>query len=315
MKWLLVSGAAVLLLITGGCGSQWQRQVMVYKTVDGVDLQVEVHDDPNRDVQATLLWLHGGALMHGDRSSVPEDEIGWWVGRGYRVAVMDYRLAPETELPGILEDLRDAWTWLHERGPSLGVDPARLVLVGQSAGGFLALSGGQRLRPAPAAVVTLYGFGRASGDWLSRKAPDCADAPGTGAVRSGLGAPGVGARTRRSALSVDSRQRGQWTADILGDTCPDLEDACVRSFNPLDHVTPDFPPTMLIHGEQDQDVPVDESRRMADALKGQGVEHEFLTLARRAHGFDTHGVDDPVVQHALSRAERFVALVLRGRGR
>ena len=67
---------------------------------------------------------------------------------------IDYRLAPEVKLPAIIEDLKDAFTWIREKGPPLfHANPEKLVVSGGSAGGYLALMSGICVEPRPTALV------------------------------------------------------------------------------------------------------------------------------------------------------------------
>ena len=85
---------------------------------------------------------------------------------------IDYRLAPETKLPEILEDVRDAYQWVREKGPELfWIDPDRIALVGNSAGGYLALMAGFSVTPRPKALVSFYGYGDITRAWTTRPDP------------------------------------------------------------------------------------------------------------------------------------------------
>ena len=84
-----------------------------------------------------LLDIHGGGFVVGDI----EMEHGFAAGAarelGAVIAVVDYRLAPEHPFPAGLEDCYSALVWLHDNADRLGVDPARIAVGGQSAGGGL----------------------------------------------------------------------------------------------------------------------------------------------------------------------------------
>ena len=83
------------------------------------------------------------------------------VNAGYCVASIDYRLAPETKLPQIIEDLEDAFRWLRMNGrEKLRVDPSKIAVLGACAGGYLTLTG----VPRPAAA---HGAGLFLGLWRS----------------------------------------------------------------------------------------------------------------------------------------------------
>ena len=75
----------------------------------------------------------------------------------------------ETKLPAILEDLKDAHEWIRKAGPAVfQADPDRIIVVGHSAGGYLALMAGSVLTPPPRALVSFYGYGDISGNWCNQ---------------------------------------------------------------------------------------------------------------------------------------------------
>ncbi|MBV9953195.1 MAG: alpha/beta hydrolase [Acidimicrobiia bacterium] len=112
---------------------------------DGQQLRVLVHEpDARTRPSGALLWIHGGGMIMG----VPEqsNEVCSRLARdlGIVVAAVDYRLAPEDPFPAPLDDCMDALRWLHEQAGALDVDPARVAVGGDSAGGGLAAAVAQR---------------------------------------------------------------------------------------------------------------------------------------------------------------------------
>ncbi|MCP2266960.1 alpha/beta hydrolase [Promicromonospora thailandica] len=85
-----------------------------------------------------VLWLHGGGMVMGDRFSQIDVPLDWLERFGAVVVTVDYRLAPEHPAPAGVEDGYRALCWLAEHAGELGVDPARLVVAGVSAGGGVA---------------------------------------------------------------------------------------------------------------------------------------------------------------------------------
>ncbi|MEH0109110.1 alpha/beta hydrolase [Tersicoccus sp. MR15.9] len=92
-----------------------------------------------------LLWIHGGGLVMG--AAVQDDALcaGFVRATGAVIASVDYRLAPEHPFPAGHDDCADAWSWFVDAAPGLGVDPARIAVGGQSAGGGIAAGLVQRL--------------------------------------------------------------------------------------------------------------------------------------------------------------------------
>ena len=76
-----------------------------------------------------------------------------------------------------------------------------------------------------------------------------------------------------------------WPKEVTGHD-PDTEPEWFAPFCPLRNVSPEYPPTMLLHGDQDTDVPVQQSILMSKELERHRVPHELMILPNRGHGFD-----------------------------
>ena len=85
----------------------------------------------------TVVDIHGGGWMYGDRE-LNRNYCAYLASRGYRVMGMSYRLLPETDLRGQLQDIFHSLAWLTREGERLGFDLSRVLLTGDSAGGHLA---------------------------------------------------------------------------------------------------------------------------------------------------------------------------------
>ena len=269
---------------------QQSRKTYTYKTVDDCAIQADVYRLPGGDIRPVILWLHGGALIFSDRTSVTQHQLQRYLRAGYVVVSVDYRLAPETKLAAILEDLRDAYQWLRKDGPQLfRIDPDRVALIGNSAGAYLALLGGFTLKPRPKALVSFYGYGDITGEWTVRPQPDylkldkIAKEEAFGAVGEKVisGSPIF----PRVVFYNYCRQNGLWPTEVVG-VDPTSAGAKLKPFCPIQNVTSDYPPTLLLHGDKDADVPFDQSVQMAAMLKRKGVFHQLITMHNYDHLFD-----------------------------
>lgn len=126
----------------------------------GSAVHVRVIGPTDRGPRPVVLWIHGGGYVMG-RAKQDDGLCGRLAARlGVTVVSVDYRLAPEHPFPAPLEDCFAAYEFVHREAGSLGVDPARMVIAGQSAGGGLAaaltLLVHDRQRPAPRLQLLLY---------------------------------------------------------------------------------------------------------------------------------------------------------------
>ena len=103
-----------------------------------------------------VVWIHGGAFMHGDRTALPplleqERLFTRLPLAGFAVASVEYRLSSEAHFPAQLEDVQAAIRWLRARHAELDIDPLRVAAWGESAGGYLAAFAGVAGMVGPAA--------------------------------------------------------------------------------------------------------------------------------------------------------------------
>lgn len=99
------------------------------------------------------------------------------------------------------------------------------------------------------------------------------------------------------------RQRGLWPAEVSG-WDPYKEAGKFQAYMPVKNVTGRYPPTLLIHGTEDTDVPYSQSVMMADQFKKFGVDHEFITIVGGEHGL--RGGDPEKIDQAYKRVFQFV---------
>ena len=289
------------------------RRTYAYKVVGGNEILADVYQAGRRR-SPVIVWLHGGALMMGHRGNLAESQAQEYLAAGYRVVAIDYRLAPETKLPAIIEDLQDAFRWVQAIGPELfGADPGRIGVVGGSAGGYLALMAGCCVQPRPRALVSFYGYGDIVGEWYttasphySREAPVSHDAAWAAVGERPISESGE----ERGPFYLHCRQQGIWPRIVSGSD-PEAAPEFFRRYCPAQNVGPDYPPTLLLHGDADTDVPYEKSQMMARALARAGVEHRLITIPGGPHGFDA-ATDSPPVREAWQAVLAFLASHLQG---
>lgn len=205
----------------------------------------------------TVLHIHGGGWVAGTRHSVLLRAMPY-LEMGFAVVNVSYRLGPVAPAPAAVEDGLCALRWIARNAEEYGLDASRVVTVGYSAGGHLALTtamvppsaGLDRLCPGPeaprvAAVVNWYGI------------TDVADL-------------------------LDGANQRSYAVQWLGSQVDRAEIAARVS--PLSYVRRDLPPILTIHGDADPTVPYGHATRLHGALQAAGATSELLTIPGGGHG-------------------------------
>jgi len=283
----------------------------IYKTVNGCQIKADVYlPEGNQEARPTVVYIHGGALIYGSRQMFNPTLLQNYLQSGYNVVSIDYRLAPESKLNVIIEDLHDAFKWVYKKGPDLFcADIDKVAVVGHSAGGYLALMAGCCVKPAPKAIVSFYGYGDLIGDWYSKPSFFYCQQPKVLAEEADLNPDGLVISEPYEGRGKDKfylycRQNGFWPQAISG-WDPHKEQERFTPFCPVQNVNADYPPTLLLHGDQDTDVPYIQSVMMAEELSRCKVEHELITMHEMGHGFDK-SKDEPAVIAATAKVRDFL---------
>jgi acetyl esterase/lipase len=218
-----------------------------------LDLHLPEADGPLPGV----VYVHGGGWQRGSRRDPPPlleaDFYDQIAGRGLAVAAVDYRLSGEARFPAPLEDVRTAVGWVRDHAADFGLDPDRVFLWGDSAGGHLSL-----LAALTGATV------RAAVAWFP--VTDLAGLPADVADAGGAPDPGP-----------DSRE-----ARLLGAPASSVPDLA-RQASPVTHASAGAPPILLLHGTADDLVPAAQSVRLAEALGRAGARVELELVPGATH--------------------------------
>ncbi|SFS74307.1 S9 family peptidase [Paenibacillus sp. BC26] len=252
------------------------ERTYTYKVVESVNIQADVFRKSDERIRPVIVWIHGGCLMGGSRTNLGKQELMKYVEEGYAVVSIDYRLSPQVMLKSIIEDLQDAFRWVREQGPALfQIDPDRLAVIGSSAGGYLTLMAGFCVEPKPVALVSFFGYGDVAGKWYAE--PDdhyCKQPPAS----------------REENLYLYCRQNGLWPNIVAGHD-PKTEPRAFDPYCPVRNVTEAYPPTLLLHGDNDTDVPHEQSVIMAEEFARVGVAYEFVSYPGAGHGLGANYSD------------------------
>ena len=234
---------------------------VIYGRVEGSALLANLAYPDGPALKPAILSVHGGRWRAGNRADASSIKVAQWAEFGYVAMSIDYRLVGGSPAPAPYLDLLCAIRWLHAHADEYRIDPERIYLIGQSAGGQMV-----------SLVGTLGegGFPRVGG-WEKARSD----------VRAVIS---VAATYELNSLSWGNL----WTP-VTGN----VEEAR-KAASPLTHVSATTKPTLVIHSDDDKSVPVQQAVDMAAKLQAAGVPHRFVHYTDRGH----MGITDDVIKEA-----------------
>ncbi len=224
-----------------------------------------------------IIWVHGGGWQNGSKDGCPPLR-GGYLERGYAVASINYRLSGHAVFPAQIEDCKAAVRWLRAHAKEYNLDTKRFGVWGSSAGGHLvALIG-------TSGDVKEFDVG-ANLDQSSRVQAVC-DYYGPTDFTVFVTTPGY------ESHATDSSPE----AKLIGGAVMQNKDKAAR-VNPVTYVGKEDPPFLIVHGDKDPTVPINQSQLLFEALKKSEVSAHFHTIHGAGHGgpgFAGKNIDDMV---------------------
>jgi len=251
----------------------------VFGTLDGEKLTLDVfRPGYEHGPLPGVLVVHGGSWQSGSsREFIQLNQ--YLAARDFIVFSINYRLAPKWKFPAGRDDVLSAIAYLKVYAKELGFDGARLALLGRSSGGQLALLAAYTANdPSIRGVVSVYGPTDLRYGYEHPAKKDLIDTRGV--LESYLGGP------------------------------PASADEAYFAASPINFVSPQSPPTLLIHGLNDGHVSPEESERLNTKLTQASVKHVFVRLPWAAHGCDW-SFKGPCGQITTYAVEQFLERVMR----
>lgn len=254
--WLLLAG-------TSNAQSVPEYKDVVYATVDGKELRLDLYMPANVQAPPLLVWVHGGAWSQGTKAQVP----GAFVEHGIATASVDFRQSTEARFPAQVHDIKAAIRFLRAKARTYGYRAEKVAIAGSSSGGHLAalvgVTNGHR---------DLEGK---VGDYLSQSSSVQAivDYFGASNLMTILAqSTPFGLNVRRPALER-----------LLG-ALPEQARELAETASPVVHVDRNDPPLFLLHGDQDPQMPINQAHELQGAYEQLGLEVHFDVVHGAAHG-------------------------------
>lgn len=229
---------------------------LTYRTVGGTALQLDAaFPNPRDGLRPAILFIHGGGWRSGNRRAY-SSEIVNAARRGYVAVTITYRLTrpsegvPAAAWPAQYEDAAAALKWLRANAQKYSIDPRRIVIFGESAGGHLSLLVALRDRDPHRVRAVVNFFGPVD----------------------------------LAQLYAESGTTRAMLQPFLGGTPASRADTYAEA-SPLRYVNGATPPILTFHGDRDTLVPTSQARSLDQAMKRAGRTHQLRIAVGEAHGF------------------------------
>lgn len=256
MRVSIVSLAIACWIVGQGLQAQSVRlhADLVYATVDGKNLALDVYVPEGVKAPPLLVWIHGGAWSSGTKAGVPKV----FVGRGIATASLDFRQSTEARFPAQVHDIKAGVRFLRAMAPKYGYRADRIAIAGSSSGGHLAAlvgvtNGHRELEGTVGAHLDQSSSVQAIVDYF-----------GASNLVSILDqSTPFGLNIRRPALER-----------LLG-ALPEQAKPLAELASPVTHVEASDPPLLLFHGDQDPQMPINQAHELQGAYAKRGLDVQF----------------------------------------
>jgi acetyl esterase/lipase len=237
-----------------------------YAVVAGEPLKLDLHKPAAAAGAPLLVYVHGGAWEAGSKAQMPLAAI---VERGYVVASVDFRPASKSPFPGQVHEIKAAIRYLRANASRYGYDASRIGIVGASSGGHLA-----------ALVGTTNGHSELEGT-LGTHAGQSSAVQAIVSYFPATNLTSILAQSTPFGLGV----REPALKRLLG-ALPKENESGAKLASPVFHVDRTDPPLLMLHGDQDPQMPINQSHELQGAYEQQGLDVSFVVVHGAAHGGD-----------------------------
>src|SRR3954471_6873164 len=235
-----------------------------YASVEQRSLLLDLHLPPGKPRMPLIVWVHGGAWRSGSKNDMPLRKL---VAEGYPIASVDYRLSTEARFPAQAHDIKAAIRFLRAHSEQWNVSTKKIVIAGDSAGAHLA---------------ALVGVSNENKELEGEIGENRRESSSVQGIISFYGAANLQTILKQSTphgLSVRVP-----ALDLLLGAQPDQAPELAKLASPVFHVDKHDPPLLLLHGDQDPQMPINQSHELAGAYERAGAPVQFVVVHGAAHG-------------------------------
>lgn len=280
-----ILSASLLLVEAPNAQAMLQHKDLVFATVGGKAIGLDLYLPAGVPSPPLLVWVHGGAWTTGTKASVPL----MFVENGIAVASVDFRQSTEARFPAQVHDIKAAIRFLRAKARTYGYRAGKIAIAGASSGGHLAAlvgvtNGHQELEGTVGDYLTQSSNVQAIVDYFGA----------SNLMTILTQSTPFGLNMRRPALER-----------LLG-AVPDQTPELATLASPIVHVDSQDPPLLLLHGDQDPQMPINQAHELQGAYEKLGLDVGFHVVHGAAHGGDVF-YSPPHLKPALHFLARTVA--------
>lgn len=260
----------------------WTRtEDVIYGRKPGVALTLDVFTPKQKTRSALIFVVSGGWFSTHEMINV--DVFAEFLRHGYTVFAVVHGSQPKYTIPEIMEDMHRSVRFIRFHAKDYDIDPDRIAIAGCSAGGHLSLmigTSGRKGDPAAkdpvdreSSRVQAVGCYFPPTDFMNygeegRDVFKALEAE-LGPFKAPFDFVVMDPKSKRFVLITDEAKRRQ----------------IAREISPVTHVTPDDPPMLMLHGDADKLVPIQQAQTMQKALEAAGVKVELVVKPGQGHGW------------------------------
>jgi len=240
-------------------------------------LDIYIPETPIATPMPAVIWIFGGSFKYGNKSSDPMmRSIKALARHGFFAVSINYRLSGVAPFPAAVEDSKCAVRWLRANAEKYNIDPNRIGVLGSSSGGYLSMMVG-----CADETAGLEG----NGGWAEFSSR-------VQAVCSYYGPTDLASVYRKKEAMWGSVPDDFYYVQFLGCHLEEKPDMW-KAASPINHVTADDPPLLLVHGELDSVVPIIVSGKMYWTYQQAGLEASLIRVSEADHVFQ-QATDRPI---------------------
>lgn len=233
---------------------------ITYCSPNNLPQKLDVYYPESGGPWPVLMYVHGGSWYQGDKA----EGVGWQetTKSGILVVSVNYRLGDyQTKFPSMIEDVKCAVRYLRAHSSEYNIDPKRFGAVGASAGGHL---------------VALLATADKSAGWDVGEYPD-----ESSQIQAAIVMSGISDFTKNIPNGLNGSIYYAFNFLANSDTPENV------AVSPITYVTPDDPPFLILHGDKDGVVPLEQAKTLDRALQQAGVSSKLVIVQGGDHGLQS----------------------------